>query len=129
MMILFDGVEFVAQDNLAVNNHGEPPALLRNVSKKGGNWLRVKLIGRHCNRDAANARVTIHCDGGPPQMRELFLGSSYLSGHSKLLHFGVGRARRVTRVDCRWPCGRTQSIQKVPINQTLVITEPVGGEP
>ena len=101
--------------------------MLRNVSTRVGNWLNVKLVGQDCNKDAANARVTIHRDGARPQMREVFLGSSYLSGHTKALHFGVGETKRISRVDVRWPCGRTQSMEKVAVNQTLVVTEPVRG--
>ena len=83
----------------------------------------IQLVGRDCTRDAANARVIVHSKDAPPQMREVLLGSSYLSGHTKTLHFGVGDARRVLRLEVRWPCGRTQSIEDVPVVQTLKITE------
>lgn len=120
----FDGD---GRPDLAINNSGGSPALLRNVSTGGGNWLKVRLTGKDCNRDAANARVTVHCDGSPPRMRELLIGSSYLSGDTKTLHFGVGKVDRVDRLEVRWPCGATQSIQRVPVNQTFDIVEPVHG--
>lgn len=120
----FDGD---GRPDLAINNSGGAPAILRNVSTGGGHWLKVRLTGRDCNKDAANARVTIHCDGSSPQMRELLIGSSYLSCDSKTLHFGVGPAELIERLEVRWPCGATQSIQRVPVNQTLNIGEPVHG--
>ncbi|MCH7814610.1 MAG: CRTAC1 family protein, partial [Planctomycetes bacterium] len=81
--------------DLAINNHSGAPAVLRNVSSGSGNWLWVELQGSDCARDAANSRVTVYCDGKPNQTRELFLGASYLSGHSKVLHFGLGQADRI----------------------------------
>ena len=109
--------------DLAINNHSGAPALLRNVSK-AGHWVNVRLVGRHCNRDGANARVTLYRDGAAPQMQELFLGASYLSGHSKLLHFGVEKLDRIPRIEVRWPCGKTQTLENVAVNRTHVVTEP-----
>ncbi|MCH7995013.1 MAG: CRTAC1 family protein [Planctomycetes bacterium] len=116
----FDGD---GRPDLAINNHSGAPALLRNVSK-AGHWVNVVLVGRHCNRDGANARVTLHREGAAPQMRELFLGGSYLSGHSKVIHFGVGELDRAVRIEVRWPCGKTQTLQNVALNRTHVVTEP-----
>ena len=70
------------------------------------------------------SRVTLYRDGVPPDMRELFLGASYLSGHSKVIHFGVGKLDRVPRLEVRWPCGKTQTLQNIAVNQEHVITEP-----
>ena len=116
----FDGD---GRPDFVINNHSGAPALLRNVSK-AGHWVNVRLVGRHCNRDGANARVRLYRDGAPPQMRELFLGASYLSGHSKVIHFGVGELDLVPRIEVRWPCGKTQTLQNVAVNQTHVVTEP-----
>ncbi len=112
--------------DIVINNHGGSPALLRNVTRGAGHWLEIKLRGVDCNRDAANARVVIRPERGPPQMREVFLGSSYLSGHTKTLHFGLGGAQRVPRVEVRWPCGRTESIEDVSVDRTLVLKEGEG---
>ncbi len=116
----FDGD---GRPDLAINNHSGAPALLRNVST-AGNWVKILLVGRHCNRDGANARVTLRRQGAAPQMRELFLGASYLSGHSKVIHFGVGGLDLVPRLEVRWPCGKTQTLQNVAVNQTHVVREP-----
>ena len=111
------------RQDIVINNHGSAPALLRNVSQGAGHWLAVKLVGKHCNRDGANARVTVTRDAGLRQMRELFIGSSYLSGHSKRLHFGLGSGKRPVSVEVRWPCGRTQRLGRVQPDQTIIITE------
>ncbi len=114
--------------DIAINNHGGVPAVLRNVSSGKGHWLGVKLVGTHCARDAANARVTVHREGGSSQMLELFIGGSYLSGHSKTLHFGLGSKNRVARVDVRWPCGKLQSVKDVAVDRVILIKETVGNK-
>ncbi len=116
----FDGD---GRPDLVINNHGGSPALLRNVSI-AGHWVNVRLVGRHCNRDGANARVTLRSEGAKPQMVELFLGASYLSGHSKVIHFGVGERDRVSQIEVQWPCGKKQTLKNIDVNQTHVITEP-----
>ncbi len=116
----FDGD---GRSDIAINNHGAPPAILRNVSQGANHWLAVKLVGRHCNRDAANARVTVARENGIRQMRELFIGSSYLSGHTKTLHFGLGSRKSAVNVQVKWPCGYAQQLGPVKPDQTIVITE------
>lgn len=116
----FDGD---GRPDVAINNQGGAPALLRNVSVDTGHWLGVKLVGVDCNRDGTNARVTVHCEGSGPQMRELFGGSSYLSGHTKTLHFGLGRAEKVLRVEVLWPCGRVQVARLEGVDRIVVIKE------
>ena len=112
--------------DIVINNHGGSPALLRNVTKNAGHWLNIKLVGKHCNRDAANARVVVRLEGRPPQMREVFLGGSYLSGNTKTLHFGLGDAVRIPTVEVRWPCGRMETFKGVTIDRTLMLTEGQG---
>ncbi len=110
--------------DIAINNHGAAPALLRNVTKSPGRWLAVRLVGKHCTRDAANARVTVSHSAMTPQMRELFVGGSYLSGHTKTLHFGLGHHPTTVDVEVRWPCGRVQRLERVGIDREMTITEP-----
>ena len=109
--------------DIAINNHGGAPALLRNASEASGHWLAVKLVGQDCTRDAANARVVVRCDGAGPQMQELILGGSYLSGNTKTLHFGIGDAERISRLEVRWPCGRVTTMNDVAVDRTVVIIE------
>ena len=115
----FDGD---GRQDLVINNHSGAPALLRNVSQ-AGHWVNVRLVGRHCNRDGANARVTLYREGAAPQMKELFLGASYLSGNSKVMHFGVGELNRVPRLEVRWPCGKVQTLHNIAVNKTYTVTE------
>ena len=65
------------------------------------------------NRDGIGARVTV-AGRRPNQMREVKSGSSYLGQNDLRVHFGLGDARRVDRMDIRWPAdGRVESAPQI----------------
>ena len=108
--------------DIVVSNLKDAPTVLRNDSDNASQWLGVKLIGTHCNRDAIGTRVTV-VSGGLTQMREVKSGSGYLSQNDLRLHFGLGAATSVDTLTVRWLCGRVQTLQNVETNQVLVISE------
>ncbi len=108
--------------DIVVSNLKDAPTVLRNDSDNASQWLGIKLIGTHCNRDAIGARVTV-VSGGLTQMREVKSGSGYLSQNDLRLHFGFGDAMSVDTLTVRWLCGKTQTLQNVETNQMLVISE------
>src|SRR4029077_11797690 len=88
--------------DLFINNMNEPPSLLRN---DGGNrlpFLSLKLVGVKSNRSAIGARVTL-TTGARKQTMEVQSGSSFLSQSDLRLHFGLGRAKIVDKIEIRWP--------------------------
>ena len=108
--------------DVVVSNLKDSPTLLRNDSGNTAQWLAVKLIGTHCNRDAIGVRVTV-ISGGLTQIREVKSGSGYLSQNDLRLHFGLGEVTRVDTLTVRWTCGKVQTLQDVKTNQVIVITE------
>ena len=108
--------------DIVVSNLKDTPTILRNDSGNASQWLLVKLIGTHCNRDAISARVTVVSDGST-QIREVKSGSGYLSQNDLRLHFGLGDATRVDTLTVQWLCGKVQTIQDIETNQVLVISE------
>ena len=108
--------------DIVVSNLKDLPTVLRNDSDNASQWLGVKLIGTHCNRDAIGTRVTV-VSGGLTQMREVKSGSGYLSQNDLRLHFGLGNSMSVDTLTVRWLCGRVQTLQNVETNQVLVISE------
>jgi tetratricopeptide (TPR) repeat protein len=90
-----------------------PLALLRNraapqdqkLTAAGGHFLMLKLEGSGSNRDAVGARVAVTV-AGRTQVTERFGGGSYLSASDGRLHFGLGPATKVDRVEVTWPSGR-----------------------
>ncbi len=121
------GTAFGDMDNdgdidIVVSNLKDSPTVLRNNGGNTAQWLGVKLVGTHCNRDAIGTRVTV-VSGDVTQIREIKSGSGYLSQNALRLHFGLGAARAVDTLTVRWPCGKVQTLQNVETNQILVVLE------
>lgn len=108
--------------DIVLRNYKQPVQLLHNVGPAAA-WLELKLIGTRSNRDAVGARVTV-TTAGMHQVREVHAGSSYLSGSSLVLHFGLGEATRAEGVSIRWPSGTTTELGAVAVNQLLTVREP-----
>ncbi len=111
--------------DVLLTNLGGGPALLRNVTKPRGHWLRLKLIGTKSNRDALGARVEILA-GGLRQGDEVRSNSSYLSASDSRLHFGLGAATRADQIVVRWPSGAVEKLGAVPADREVVIREGEG---
>ena len=91
-----------------------PPSLLRNESS-GGSWITLALRGRW-GSVGATASVTA---GGKTQRREVTAGDSFLSSHDPRLHFGLGAAEVIDRIEVRWADGTKTVREKVAPRQIL----------
>jgi hypothetical protein len=92
----------------------EGPALLRNVAaNNAGHWLTLKLIGdpaEKCPRDAIG--TTVFCTVGGRRLRgEVFSGRSFYSQSDLRVHFGLGKATNVEKLELRWANGKPEQIQ------------------
>jgi hypothetical protein len=115
--------------DLLVTNNGQTADLLRNDSVHRNSLLVRALVGvtpstslRASPRDAVGARVRITA-GGRTQVREVRAGSSYLGQSDLRLHFGLGDAAIVERVEVRWPSDRVEIVTSVAANQIVTIQE------
>jgi tetratricopeptide (TPR) repeat protein len=110
-------VLLVAQD--------QPLAYFHNRTQEGRS-VSFRLMGSSSNRDAVGARVTITCDG---RRRTAWRtgGGGYLSASEASLHFGVGDRTRIEEVEVRWPSGRVDRHQVLPIGCRYELPE--GGRP
>jgi tetratricopeptide (TPR) repeat protein len=79
--------------------------LLRNEVGNRQPSISVKLEGRQCNRDAIGARIELELGGEHPRtlIRTVRAGESFVSQHSKWLHFGLGAEPQIKRLRVRWP--------------------------
>ena len=97
------------------------PSLLKNTGPSG-HYLNLHLTGTKSNRSAIGARAIVTV-GGRKLIDEVMSGGSYYSQNSFTLHFGLGDATQVGRVQIRWPSGINQMIGETRADQTLEITE------
>jgi hypothetical protein len=106
-----------------VANQGGPLLLYRNSVAPGRHWITFDLEGTASNRSAIGARVDVHW-GGRHQVQDVSGGSGFSAQNDRRLHFGLGAAAAVDRVDIRWPSGRTQTIAHPGVDQVHRVTEP-----
>jgi enediyne biosynthesis protein E4 len=121
------GLAFADYDNdgsveVIVNNQNEAPALLRLARKPSNHWIEVKLEGVKSNRSAIGARVRVTA-GGFVQTAEVRSGGSYLSQSDLRLHFGLGGAAKVDRIEISWPGGGTQTETGLAADRIVAIRE------
>ncbi|MCI0665797.1 MAG: CRTAC1 family protein [Acidobacteria bacterium] len=109
---------------IVINNMNNTPSLLKNFGERK-NWVLIKTIGRKSNMNGIGARVTITA-GGLRQMDEVRSGGSYISHNDLRLHFGIGTATRVDRLEVLWPSGRNESFDNLKASQIIVIEEGKG---
>ncbi len=111
---------------VVVNNIGDTPSLLKNSGTQL-NWTLLHLVGTKSNRSAIGARLTV-TTGGIRQVDEVRSGGSFLSQNDLRLHFGLGKARQIDRVEIQWPSGRREYFVNLKVNTVLTLTEGAGRE-
>jgi hypothetical protein len=87
-----------------------PPLILRNDQHLGHHFLRLKLIGVKCNRDAIGAWIKVRLDN-QTLSRQVMPTRSYLSQCELPVTIGLGKSTRFESVEILWPGGA--SAQKV----------------
>jgi hypothetical protein len=107
--------------DIAVLELNGRPQLLRNEAGGVNAWCLLELRGTGLNRDAIGARVRLTA-GGRTQIGERRSSDSYLSANDPRLHFGLGGASRIDRLEVRWPDGAVEAHEGLPVRRLLIIT-------
>ena len=107
--------------DIVVSNSRDRPSLLLNEGKHDGGWVMLELRGQK-NVFAIGARVVLEA-GGVRHVREVRSGGSYTSQSDLRLHFGLGRAGKVDRVEVRWPGGGSSVREDLEIGRLHVVRE------
>ena len=98
------------------------PELLMNRSRNQNHWIVLNLVGVKSNRDGLGTRVKITTSEGD-QYNEATTAVGYNSSSDKRVHFGLGEATVIDKIELRWPSGVTQMLTKVKADQILTVTE------
>jgi hypothetical protein len=107
--------------DLAIQNLDKPAVLLMGRGETG-HWLQVSLETARGSRDAIGARVVAHV-GGKRQLRQVISGSGFLSTSSRVLHFGLGEAERVEKLEVFWPSGARDTLHDVAVDRRIELRE------
>ena len=111
------------------------PLFLWMSNASEGNWITIKLTGRQSvdgtgsNADGIGARVKVVADVAgsgetTTQVQDALGSSSFLSMNCIDLHFGIGSASKVDRIEVQWPSGVNQVVDDIEPNQNVEIVEP-----
>ena len=95
-------------------------------SANTNSWLKIKLQGKHYNKQGIGVRVKVTATGGEfSQIREVEGGMGCHSQQNSLpLEFGFGSYSGAVVVEVYWPSGFVQQIEDVFLNQFIKIEEP-----
>jgi hypothetical protein len=113
------------QVDVAISNVNDLPDLFRLKSTSGHHWTTLTLVGTTSNRNAIGARVRCLA-GGVVQWQEVRGGGSYMSQNDFRVHFGLGAAARVERVEVRWPNGNEEIWENLPADTFQTLKEGSG---
>jgi hypothetical protein len=108
--------------DVIVENIDGRPTILRNVSAGQTHWITLRLQGKRSNRLAIGATVKLSA-GEIVQIGEVRSGGSYLSQNDLRLHFGLGDASKVDKVEIRWPSGEISHFVDINANHFYSVAE------
>ena len=111
--------------DVVVGDLNGPPMILKNPGVPGRHWVSFELAGTKSNRLAIGARVKIIA-GGMTQTDEVHSGGSYLSQNDMRLHFGLGAATKIDKVEIRWPSGATDGLTGLAPDKFYAVLEGKG---
>jgi hypothetical protein len=109
--------------DVVINNIDSTPTLLRNVIKNDNHWVTLKLVGGPRGpRDAIGAKVFVTA-GGVRQRGDVFSGGSFGSSSDPRIHFGLGAAAKIDKVEILWPDGAKQEFPISAVDRVVTVVE------
>jgi hypothetical protein len=111
-----------------INNIDSAPTVLRNVTKAAGHWIELQLVGdptKKSPRDGIGA-IAYVTTGRLRQCNDVVSGGSYASQNDLRLHFGLGAATRIDKLEVKWPDGTIEPVTVSGCDRVLTIVEGKG---
>src|SRR6202022_4404776 len=97
--------DFDNDGDIAINNRGDYPELLRNDGGNINHWLEVLLIGTRSNRDGIGSSLKLTSEG-VAHIEQSKGGMSYMSASDIRIHFGLGKRSKIESLEITWPSGQ-----------------------
>lgn len=118
----FDDMDNDGDVDVIVLNTRTKPTILRNDSSPTGHWLKVRLKGVKTNRYGVGARVKVIA-GDLTLVDEVHSGRGYQSHFGTCLHFGLGRHKKIDRIEVQWIGGKKDVFLNIAVNQSVTLVE------
>jgi len=114
--------------DLVINNLDAKPAVLRNVGSPAGHWLNLRLLGavdKKTPKDAIGS-IAYLTTGKVTQRLDVISGAVYCSQNDMTLHFGLGSATKVDKLEIHWANGAIETFAVPEIDKTMTLTQGKG---
>lgn len=121
--IAFGDIDNDGKIDMVVFSQNQPLSVFLNDTKNANHSVLFRLEGTKSNRAAIGAKVTIVTSDGK-QLAEVRSGNSHLSQSDLRLHFGLGKAEKIAKVEIDWPSGAHGEIANVDADAIYTIVEP-----
>src|SRR5215217_8108214 len=97
--------------DVVINTLDAKPVLLRNVAATTGHWLGLRLVGDVAKKNPRDAigSVAYLTTGSVRQRQEVVSGAVYCSQNDLTLHFGLGAATKVDKLEIKWSNGTLET--------------------
>jgi len=113
--------------DLVINNLDAKPAVLRNVAATG-HWVGLRLMGdvtKKSPRDAIGSTASV-TTGSVRQRQDVVSGAVFCSQNDMTLHFGLGAATKIDKLEIKWPDGSVESFDVPAVDKIVTITQGKG---
>jgi hypothetical protein len=112
-------------DVVILNSRTEPTILANDSPVSGRHWVQVELLGVRSNRSGVGSRVAVSTVAGT-QWAEVHAGRGYQSHFGSRLHFGLGEATQIHRLEVFWHGQSKQVIEHLPADCLILVVEGIG---
>lgn len=111
--------------DLVATHLDRPAALLENRTSTGHHFVQLDLVGTTSERDAIGALIRIECDE-ESWVTSMSDGEGYFGSNEHLIHLGLGKHRRISRISIDWPNGKHEEFENLEADNRYLVVEAIG---
>lgn len=120
-----NGAAYADLDNdgdldLVLNNLNTPASIYENtiLNNEGVNFLKLSFKGNKENLFGIGTRVIIN-SSDTKQLQEIHPTKGWLSSSEYDMIFGLGKTKKIDKIEIRWPDGKVQFLENIDANQSI----------
>jgi len=108
-------------------NDGKIDIVINPLANNHNHWVELKLVGTgpKTPRDAVGATVYLTANG-MLQRGDVISGGGYMSSNDQRVHFGLGAATKIDKVEIHWPGGKIEAVHLPAVDRIFTITQDKG---